>query len=278
VIENIGEASGRGEEVTALLEKPRNLNRQFDSHIDIKKLDKKLTALTSKLYASETEVTNEFYEQFLLDLLKEKEFDLLAKCKSDKVDWMSFMPESLKHLTKNQVYSVGDPDNPIAPVTNISYEAALAYCDWLTIVYNNYGKKKKFQEVKFRLPTEEEWEYAAHGGTNAEYPWGGNYHRNLKGCYLSNFYSHDLGPCTDCKATSPDNDGGYFLVHAYAYFPNNYGIYGTSGNAAEMIEGGKIAKGGSWEDVPEECKIKSRKTVTGPSPAIGFRIFMEVIR
>ncbi len=291
VIENIGEASGRGEEVTALLEKPRNLNRQFESHIDIKKLDKKLKAITNKLYVGETEVTNEFYGQFLMDLLKEKEFDLLEKCKSDKVDWMSLMPDNLRHLTQQQVYNNGSPDSPVSPVANISYAAAEAYCEWLTIVYNNYSKKKKFQEVRFRLPTEEEWEYAARGKLNqaqrelkrkkqAPYPWGGWYFRNSKGCYLSNYYSHNYDHCVDCnpKAKTPDKDGAFFLVNAGSYFPNSYGLYGMSGNAAEMVQGGKIAKGGSWEDIPEECTIQSVKTVSGPSPAIGFRIFMDVIR
>jgi len=50
-----------------------------------------------------------------------------------------------------------------------------------------------------------------------------------------------------------------------------------SGNVAEMIQGGNIAKGGSWEDLPADCTISSKKTINGKSPAIGFRVFMEVL-
>ena len=283
VIENISIASGKEDEVSAILEKPIIRNRAIDSHFDIKKVDKNMIALSSTLYAASTETTNEFYDKFLLDLLKEKEFDLLELCKSDKVDWMSLLPEKMKHLSQQQAYSNGDPDSAIAPVTNISYAAAEAYCEWLTIVYNSYPKKKRHQEVLFRLPTEEEWEYAATGmhelpKNRPDYPWGGYYYQNAKGCYLANFYSTDEPPCEDCKVNFPDVDGGFFVVNATAYFPNNFGLYNCSGNVAEMVSGGEVAKGGSWEDPPSECKISSRKEVSGPSPAIGFRVLMEVMR
>ena len=277
VIENIGKASGREQEIVEILEKPLRMNRDINSHLNIKKIDKIMKEVSSGLWAQNIETSNEFYGYFLMDLLKEKEFDLLEKCKSTKVDWKKLLPEKFQKLDDSYLFRNGHPDFPNMPVVNISYEAAVIYCEWLTMVYNNYNKKKKFKKVRFRLPTEKEWEYAAKAGYNAPYPWGGYYAQNAKGCYLANFNVSELSDCEDCKHWSPGNDGGLLPVGVDTYFPNNYGLYNMSGNVAEMIEGGTYAKGGSWEDSPEDCKITSTKSIIGPSPSIGFRVFMEVI-
>jgi len=279
VIQNIGQASGRAEEVASVLEKPRALNKAIESHLDIKRIDKNMAVVEPGLYAAETETSNEFYNQFLMDLLKQKEFDLLETCKSDKVDWIEMLPAKHKGLSESEIYKNGIPDSPQLPVVNISYEAAEVYCEWLTMVYNGYEKKKKYKEVLFRLPTEQEWVDAARAGKQSvTYPWGGYYYKNAKGCFLSNFESSSEEPCVDCKVDSPDRDGGFFLVNTDAYFPNDYGLYCLSGNAAEMVAGGQIVVGGSWQDIPSECTIDSKKEYTHASPTVGFRVFMEVIR
>ena len=278
IIENIALAGGQLQKVEAIIESTKKQKPLTETLIDIKSIDKRMKPVGGGLYAADTETINENYEQFLMDLLRNKEFDLLDMCKTRKTDWMSLVPEKFKDLDESVIFFNGSPDGSDCPVQNISYEAALAYCNWLTRAYNGYENKKNFQEVVFRLPTEKEWEQAASAGHHAPYPWGGSYYRNIKGCYLSNFYSSDEPLCTECENQFPDNDGAFFIVHGDAYFANNLGLYGMSGNVAEMVQEKGIAKGGSWEDVPDECKIQSVKEVTGPSPAIGFRVFMEVIK
>jgi formylglycine-generating enzyme required for sulfatase activity len=51
------------------------------------------------------------------------------------------------------------------PVYGISRDSALAYARWLS---RKTGKK-------FRLPTEYEWEWAAQGASNREFPWGNTF-------------------------------------------------------------------------------------------------------
>jgi formylglycine-generating enzyme required for sulfatase activity len=49
------------------------------------------------------------------------------------------------------------------PVSNISYNDAVAFAEW----------RSKRDGVTYRLPTEEEWEYAARNGDKDNlYPWG----------------------------------------------------------------------------------------------------------
>ena len=51
----------------------------------------------------------------------------------------------------------------LLPVSNIAYEDVLAFADW----------RSKRDSVTYRLPTEEEWEYAARNGEKDNlYPWG----------------------------------------------------------------------------------------------------------
>jgi hypothetical protein len=246
--------------------------------LNIKDIQKKFLKIERNIWAAETELTVEDYETFLMDLVKNRDFETIEICKTEKVNWKAFLNESQANLKDTQIFKNGHPDDAKMPIQSINYEAAVAYCKWLTEVYNRSEyKKKKFNKVIFRLPTEAEWEEAAKGRLNADYPWGGYSYTNAEGCYLSNFDVANDKPCEDCKVKFSSNDGGFFTVPADSYFPNNYGLYNLSGNVAEMTATKGFAKGGSWNDTPENCKVSSNQTFTKPSPKVGFRVFMEIV-
>lgn len=251
------------------------------SGINIKALDKSMKPVGDHLWASDVELSIGDYQQFLMDLVKNKQYDQLETCKIIPTDWVSYLPEPLRNLPKDSLYKYANPDSDKCPVQHISYEAAVKYCEWITKVYNDYPGKKKYKKVLFRLPEIKEWEAAARGKwpEGTLYPWNGLYVRNARGCYLGNYNVTMEKPCLDCPSGSGSggNDGGYFTVATASYFPNDAGLYNVSGNVAEMVSTKGIAKGGSWLQPPYESQIPHETKYDGPSPAIGFRVFMEVI-
>ena len=96
------------------------------------------------------------------------------------------------------------------PVVHISWEDAMAYCNWS-------GK---------RLPTEAEFEYASRGGLNNNlYSWG-NESVN-KGIIKANIWDGEF------PTKNETTDNYYFTAPVKSFKPNGYGLYDLGGNVWE---------------------------------------------
>jgi gliding motility-associated lipoprotein GldK len=175
------------------------------------------------------------------------------------------------------------------PVVGVTWTQAKAFCQWRTLYHNAYRKQKNVERVnKYRLPTEAEWEYAARGGlASADYPWGGPYAKNDRGCFLANF-----------KPLRGDYsaDQALYTVEAKSYEPNNYNLYNMAGNVSEWVDSSydpgsyeymssmspvvndkenkrKGVRGGSWKDTSYFLKVGTRDFEYQDSARsyIGFR-------
>jgi len=187
------------------------------------------------------------------------------------------------------------------PVVGINWKQATAFCEWRTQYLSGFLEgKKQGLESNFRLPTEGQWEYAARGGrSQSQYPWGGPYIRNRKGCLLANFKPG--------RGNYPE-DGGLYTVRADAYWPNDFGLYNMSGNVAEWTsslfdEGSynfqhdlnpdvrynakdsdiprlkrKVIRGGSWKDVGFYLQTSTRcyEYQDTSKSYIGFRSVIDL--
>ena len=112
---------------------------------------------------------------------------------------------------------------------------------------NLYAKRESGAiQLKYRLPTESEWEYAALGLTelrsfNAyrgrkKYPWDGKYsrsgNRKYKGDQLANF-KQGKGDYGGIAGWS--DDGADITNEVMSYEANNFGLYDMAGNVAEWV-------------------------------------------
>ncbi len=284
IIDKIARKNNLEERVAKILGKSKRSSVISYVIQDPRKLERGLVKIKDNFYGGYTEVTNEMYDLFLTDLLKQKRYDELNIAKADKVDWHLLLPKEYKKLPDTEIFPGGHPSGPTFPVVNISHEAALLYCEWLTAVYNGLEhRKKKFSHVQFRLPTKEEWEFMALGGKEqAPYTWGGPYIRNARGCFLANVRAlasdryAEGGKLQEIKHAACAIDGGTFPVVVKSYFPNEYGMYNMTGNVSEMIDEVGIVKGGSWNTPAGIATIKSQENINGPSPEVGFRVVMIV--
>lgn len=114
-----------------------------------------------QVYVSRFEVSNNEYLRFVFNQRKAKQpFEKLWpnhwEAKGDK--GLRFYPEG----------------QGLHPVGGISHARAVAYCAWQTEEW-----RKEVPGVRVRLPSAEEWEAAARGGTERVYPWGDEWNPDL---------------------------------------------------------------------------------------------------
>ena len=215
----------------------------------------------------------------------------------DTTCWVNDFPNA-----KNEIYAkyyFSHPGYKDYPVVGVTWEQANAYCAWRTEQMKkqmgvNYGN-----EQPFRLPTEAEWEYAARGRTQNEFPWSHEKAGDGKGMFFANFMPDD-GNFT--------KDGNIITARVGVYPANTNGLYDMAGNVAEWTstvytEAGieamnainpqlqynatledpyrlkkKSVKGGSWKDSESHIRSawRSSEYQNQPRSYIGFRCVRSI--
>ena len=144
----------------------------------------------------------------------------------------------------------GGLDPKLHPVTDVSWDDALAYTQWLS---KQTGKR-------YRLLSEAEWEYAARGGKTSSFWWGSRAGSNNAHCF-------------DCK--SDYNTSKTAKVGTYK--PNPFGLYDTAGNVYEWVHDcyhrnykGAPDDGSVWEG--GDCKVRVVRGGAFRSPADSMRV------
>ncbi len=219
----------------------------------------------------------------------------------DTTVWMKMFSYSYNEPITHQYFWF--PSFNQYPVVGVTWYQANAFSHWRTKYWRSYrDSKKQFLEGEFRLPSEEQWEWAARGGrAQSPYPWGGPYVVNKKGCYLANFKPN---------RGNYSADGGLYTVPVNAYHPNDYGLYNMSGNVAEWTNSPyqantydniadmspeirmrfkdsdptwwkrKVIRGGSWKDVVSAIQVSARdyEFADTAKAFVGFRNIVQYLQ
>ena len=91
-----------------------------------------------------------------------KPFDI-DRTEVTNAEYQQFVNETKHDSPANWIGGKPITGEESLPVTYVSYDDANAFAEW----------RSKRDHVQYRLPTEEEWEYAARGGDQDNiYPWG----------------------------------------------------------------------------------------------------------
>jgi formylglycine-generating enzyme required for sulfatase activity len=149
------------------------------------------------------------------------------------------------------------------PVVNIDWYQASAYCEWLS---------EKTGYV-YRLPTTEEWEYAARAGSETAYPYGDELLPAQARYSSIDVYDSPL-PTSD-KTTQRNGFGLWHVVGNVQEWVADDGKDDKVGSQAGPV---KIVRGGSYASSSEELRTSAQFSMpaTSKDSRTGFRVVREL--
>lgn len=190
-----------------------------------------------------------------------------------------------KYSWRNPGFAQGEDH----PVVNVSWNDAAAMARWL-------GER---EGVRYRLPTEAEWEYACRAGNRTRYH-GGDDPRTLPA--IANLFdadARDLWPRWASHALAA-RDGFAFTAPVGSFAPNSFGLHDMHGNVWEWTAdwyaadyyarsplddppgpssgGVRVRRGGSWHSWPfyARCAYRNWNTPQTRYTLVGMRLVREI--
>lgn len=209
-------------------------------------------------------------------------------------DW-SGLPD--KDKSKASWQNLGFPQAGNHPVVCVTWNDAQDYVGWLS----------KRTGLKYRLPTEAEWEYSARAGSNTAFPWGTQANHDAANYGAEKGFEgvasgRDKWVYTSPVDAFPSNAFGLYdmngnvlqwmqdcFVSSYAAFPADGSAYQTAMTLQAAPDPGmvgtdscayRMVRGGDWADPPDMIRSAARSwaptlgstLATYRSAGVGFRV------
>jgi formylglycine-generating enzyme required for sulfatase activity len=163
----------------------------------------------------------------------------------------------------------GQPATDTHPVIHVSWNDAVAYCEWLNEL--PAGQKG------YRLPTEAEWEYAARGGEHRDkYIYAGSDNIDEVAWYWDNskMTTHPVGQ-KKANALGLHDMSGLVWEWCSDWYGADYYKNSPADNPKGPASGsGRVVRGGSWGGYPQSCRVAYRDGLApgDRSLNVGFRL------
>ncbi len=229
--------------------------------------------LYDSVFIDETEICNINWLEYLHDIQRDSSESFYRSQLPDSSCWeVRLQPADT--IDPYRAHYLRYPGFRYYPVIGITYEQAVNFCKWRSGVVNasietgfftkRYPLLKRYDvSVEFRLPTKEEWEFAASGGLDVKiYPYGAvrpspkkrsavnikyvdlkcldrnNIHytkssviHKVEFNVIEDYYLTIDEPSISCHTDNPID-----IAFIYDNPPNPYGLYNIIGNVAEMTD------------------------------------------
>jgi sulfatase modifying factor 1 len=183
-------------------------------------------------------------------------------------DWKEQKGVNWKYDTRGNLRPSNEYNHP---VVHVSWNDAVAYCEWLS----------KETGLKYRLPTEAEWEYAAGGGSNGRTQWSGTSNESTLIRY-ANYSGNQDGYANTAPVGSLQANflnlydmTGNVLEWCSDWYGSNYYYSSPSKNPTGPASGSyRVQRGGAWHYNPESCRVADRFFVSSSYRSLnaGFRL------
>ncbi|WP_197454727.1 SUMF1/EgtB/PvdO family nonheme iron enzyme [Stieleria varia] len=269
--------------------------------------------LTRPFYMATTEVTVGQFKRFV----QATGYETQAQSSGNGiVGWMPIdgdRPErpkqSFAQAAEFDWLSPGFPQTDDCPVVGVSYNDAMAYCEWIS----------QQENAEYRLPTEAEWECVCRAGTDTLFSFGDDYpgqihrHANLGNAELEKSFPGRVTQQWLVDTESDPGDGQVFTAPVGNYTANAWGLHDLHGNVWEWCQDNyldtfytqfksngyrsvqpraidpvcterwqqdgdwRVIRGGSWFVSPIQCQSSMRGYFEASDAAcyVGFRVVRQ---
>lgn len=204
--------------------------------------------------------------------------------------WMSDKPVTQAQFKKimgyNPSFALKGVDCSDYPVTNVSWDEAVAFCKKLTKIEQQKGYL--LENDAFALPTEAEWEYCCKAGTTTPFYFGDELtsdDANVDGTFSYRGKRGKMRGFSSKVGSFKPNAWGLYDMHGNVWewcndtYKHAYSTFSEiNPRGAAVIGDEKVLRGGSWKSYPKDARSTTRynRSKAAKDTTIGFRIVLRI--